>query len=172
MTKLSKRKVALRFKGVIATANFFPEEVLKHAAEMLAGLPVTYGHRGRLIGHIEQGWYEDGKLCVRGVVYEPKNEDEKIFLDSIKSGEVKAVSPSFLYKPVVDIKKSVLHGSITEWWEEEDKFHIRVKIPKEEIIKKIGSLKNLQRVKFNRIILHDGSEKSKEEAEKRLLEEK
>jgi hypothetical protein len=100
------QKVALRFEGVVATTDEvtvrghsyrLTEESLKKTAKDAPGKPIGYGHGGSFIGKVEDAWYENGKLMVRGVVFEPSNNKGREILDSIKSGNLKALSMEFSF---------------------------------------------------------------------------
>jgi hypothetical protein len=100
------QKVALRFEGVVATTDRvtarghsyrLTEESLKKAAKDAPGTAIGYGHGGPFIGKVEDAWYENGKLMVRGVVFEPKDDEGRAILDSIKAGNLKALSMEFSF---------------------------------------------------------------------------
>ena len=77
------QKVAIRFEGVMATtgscycqrsAISADGRTLKKAAKDAPGKPIKCGHGGPPIGKIEDAWYENGKLMVRGAVFEPSDD--------------------------------------------------------------------------------------------------
>jgi hypothetical protein len=100
------QKVALRFQGVAATTGSatargrsykLTEESLKKAAKDAPGTAIGHGHGGRFIGKVEDAWYENGKLMVRGVVFEPTDDEGRAILNSIKAGDLKALSIEFSF---------------------------------------------------------------------------
>lgn len=101
-----EQKVAIHFEGVMATTDTvtirgrsyrLTEESLKKVAEKASGMPLNYEHSGPPIGKVEDAWYENGKLMVRGVVFEPRDEKGRAILDSIKSGKLKGLSLGFSF---------------------------------------------------------------------------
>jgi len=170
MSTSNKKRVVLRVEGVMATTDMLPEEVLKKWATKMVGKPMMYEHRGKPIGLVEEAWYKDGKLFFRAGLYEPKTKEQEEALESVRSGKVSGVSPSFFYRSRVGKSTVVFHGSIVNHWEKDGKFYVRALIPKDEIEKKIGSLENLKGIEFINSFLHDGSIESKERIEKLVLE--
>jgi hypothetical protein len=103
---INGQKVALRFEGVMATTGSvtvrdhsyrLTEENLKKAAKDAPGKPIGCDHGGPFIGKIEDAWYENGKLMVRGAVFEPSDDKGRAILNSIKSGDLKALSIEFSF---------------------------------------------------------------------------
>lgn len=167
------RKVRLRIRGIIATTDpvkkgdrtyVLTEEQLKKAAPTMVGKPLQYQHRGKPIGKIEKSWYEDGKVCVEAVIYEPENEKEKELVEKIERGEIRGLSPSFTFKPPP--KKVVLHGSLEVVGKEKDALIIRGIIPREEIIQKLGSTENIKNYVFTTFWIHNGSPEAKKKTER------
>jgi hypothetical protein len=100
------QKVAIHFEEVMATTGIvtvrgrsyrLTEEALKQAAKKAPGMPLKYEHSGPPIGKVEDAWYENGKLMVRGVVFEPSDDKGRAVLDSIKSGKLKGLSLGFSF---------------------------------------------------------------------------
>jgi len=100
------QKVAIHFEGVIATTDIvtvrgrsyrLTEESLKKAANKAPGMPIMYEHSGPPIGRVEDAWYENGKLMVRGVLFEPSDDKGRGVLDSIKSGKLSGLSLGFSF---------------------------------------------------------------------------
>ena len=105
------RKVLKRFdKYVIASVKEVTvrgytyaakEKVLMEAARTWAGQPLNYDHNGPSIGRIEHSWYEDGKLFVNAVVFEPTDDAQRTqvekMLDLIKSGKRWGFSMGFSF---------------------------------------------------------------------------
>jgi hypothetical protein len=167
------RKPRLRIKGVMATVGpikkgdktyNLTEEMLKKAALEMIGKPIQSGHRGRPIGEVEKAWYENGKLFIEAVVYEPENEEDEEFVQKIEKGEIRGLSPSFTYEPVPT--NVVLHGSLEIVKKKPDgTLVVRGKIPEEEIMRKLGSPENLKYYVFTDSWVHDGSQEAKSKIE-------
>lgn len=171
----SNRKVRSRFTGVVATTDpvtkdgrtfqFTPEQ-LKEVANSFVEKPLTHKHRGRTIGKVNKCWYDNGKLHVSGVIFEPRNEDEKKAIEQLENGEVKGLSPSFSFKPEQVSHKVVFHGNLEVIEEKKDgTLIVRGVIPKEELEKKIGSIKNLSKYTITKSWIHDGKQETKKKIE-------
>jgi hypothetical protein len=103
---IDEQKIAGRFEGMMAKVGSVTvrghtykvtEEELKQVATEAAGMPIKYEHTGPPIGKVEDAWYEDGKLMVRFVVFEPHDEKGRQILESFKSGKVKGLSLGFSF---------------------------------------------------------------------------
>jgi len=102
-----EEKVAFRFENQVAAtvgsvtvrgrSYQLTEENLKELAKTFAGHYLKHEHSGPPIGRIEKAWYENGKLMVSGVVYEPTDERGRTILDAIKKGELKGFSIGFSF---------------------------------------------------------------------------
>jgi len=109
--KSGEQKVAFRFENVVAATldsvtvrgNSYQlkEEVLKEAAKDYAGLPLKHEHTGPALGRIEKAWYENGKLMVNLVVFEPTDDGQRArvdkLLDSLKKGKGIGFSMGFSF---------------------------------------------------------------------------
>ncbi|MGA3109049.1 MAG: hypothetical protein ABSD99_06280 [Candidatus Bathyarchaeia archaeon] len=105
---ISTRKVAFPVEGVMATTDRitvrgkpvqFTEEQLRKIASELPGTPMLHEHGGSPIGEWKESWYEDGKLMVRGVVYEPRDERERDVVEQIKTGKLRGLSLGYSDEP-------------------------------------------------------------------------
>lgn len=171
-----KRKERFRITCIVATTDSvtkgdktykFTEEQLKKVAKSFLGKAFLHKHRGRPIGKIEESWFKEGKLYVKGVIYEPDNPEERIAVEKIERGEIRGFSPSFSYNVIEPpLKKVVFHGTLEIVEEKEGGTLIfRGLMPKEEIEKKIGSIENLKKFKFTHLWIHDGTPESKKKIE-------
>jgi len=170
------RKIIHKVEGIALTTHEFEvrgrkwkfsEEELKRYAPTMIGKPVTVGHRGSIIGIMDDAWYEDGKVKFRASLYEPRNNEEKEAIEQIITGKATGVSPGFRY-PIErpKIKGGVFHGKIEVVGKtEEGNLLLKINIPKEEIEKKLGSVNNLEKIRFDRLWLHDGSDETKKNIE-------
>ncbi len=175
-----KRKPRLRIRGVMATVGpvkkgdktyNITEEELKKAAASMIGKPIQRGHRGRPIGEVEKAWFENGKLLVKALVYEPENEEEEEFVRKIENGEIRGLSPSFTYENA--LPNVVLHGSLEIVGKKPDgTLIVKGVIPKEEIISKLGSMENLKNYAFTNSWIHDGTQKTKSKIEDEISKKK
>jgi len=173
------RRAAFRFKGVAATTNpitvrgrtiQFTEQNLREAAKQAEGMPVGCDHRGPPIGEVERAWYDDGKLHVEGVVWEPISEEECRVVEALRSGKINGLSLEYWYEPPkAPPPEVVLHGVITGKFKRSGEYFFKFAIPKEEIEKKLGSLDALSEFRPKRVFLHDGSETSKKRVEEECL---
>lgn len=176
---LLKRKERLRIIGIAATTDpvkkggrtyKITEEELKKAAKTVVGKPLLHAHRGKPIGKVEKAWCKDGKLYIESVIYQPRNDMEEKIIEKIEKGELKGLSPAFRFKPLPT--RGVLHGSMEVIEETEDgALIVEIRIPKEEIIRKLGSIENIQDYGFSKYWIHDGTPESKKRIECEVLKE-
>ena len=173
------RKIIKKIEGIAFTTNEFEvrgkkwqfsEEELKIMAPKMIGKPFTIGHRGPRVGIIDEAWYENGEVRFRASIYEPRNDVEKDFIKKYDRGEIFGVSPGFTFPLQKQApERVVLHGKTEVIGKSDDGkgLLVRFEIPKEEIEEKMGSIKNLKNINFNRFWLHDGSEEAKRKVEDR-----
>lgn len=176
-----KRNERLRIRGIAATtgvvkkggkAYLITEEELKKAAKTSVGKAILHKHRGKPIGKVERAWYEDGKLYIEGVIYEPQNEMEEQMIEKMEKGERIGISPAFLFEAHrPPPPRVVLHGSLEVIGEEDGTLIVRTNMPKEEIIRKFGSIENIKNYVIGKLWIHDGSQESKKRIEHEFLEE-
>ena len=56
---------------------------------------MLHEHGGSPIGEWNEAWYDNGKLMVKGVVYEPRDQNEREIVDQIRSSKLKGLSLAF-----------------------------------------------------------------------------
>ena len=171
-----RRKPRLRIRGVAMTKGSvekggktyeFTEAQLKGIADKLVGLPMLHEHRGRSLGKVEKAWYEEGKVYIEAILYEPENEKEEVIIRRVETGELTGLSPSLTLTEMPE--KVVLHGSLRVVDEKEDgTLIVEGRIPKEEIHQKLGSAEALRHYKITSTWIHDGSALSKKRIEESL----
>lgn len=107
LNDMSTRKIAFPVEGIMATTDRitvrgesmqFTEEQLKRLASEMPGTPMLCEHGGSPIGEWRESWYENGKLMVRGVVYEPRDEKERQIVEQVRTRKLKGLSLGFSYE--------------------------------------------------------------------------
>ncbi len=178
------RKVIMKVEGIAWSTNEFTvrgktwnftEEDLKTIAPQMIGKPMSAGHRGSIVGRIDESWVENNTVRYKASIFEPRNENEKEFIEKLKNGKISGVSPSFTY-PLrrKHNEAKVLHGELEVIEKSEDKegMLVKIKIPKKEIEDKLGPMDSIKEIDFGKIWFHDGSEKSKRQVEEQYCKEK
>ncbi|HKM77354.1 MAG TPA: hypothetical protein VJZ32_13145 [Candidatus Bathyarchaeia archaeon] len=104
LNDMSTRKIAFPVEGIMATTDpvivrgkkmQFTETQLRKLASEMPGMPLLYEHGGSPVGEWREAWYENGKLMIKGVVYEPQDDRERKIVEQIRTGKLNGLSLGF-----------------------------------------------------------------------------